>query len=117
MDRDDRVAVVVLAGELHRHLDLRDFRFELIDERLDVGVDILAVALQLQQHVELFRFRVERFAQREAFFYARALAADFLRSLRVVPESGRRDLFLDFLKRVAGRIEVKDSSGPIGVCL
>jgi hypothetical protein len=112
MDRDDGVTIVVLAGELHRHLDLRDFRFELTHQRFDVGVDVLTVALQFQQHVELFRFRIERFAEGEALLYARTLATDILRSLRVVPESGRGDLSLDLLQRLARRIEVKDSSGP-----
>ena len=112
MNGQDDVAVVVLAGELHRHLDGVDLCLELIDELLDVGVDVLPLALQLEQHVELLRHLLDRFAGLDALLYARAFAPQLLRRLGLVPEAGHGHLALDLAERLSGRREVKDSSGP-----
>ena len=51
MDGQDDVALVVLARQLHGHLDRGDLGLQLRDELLDVGVDVLALALQLEQYI------------------------------------------------------------------
>jgi hypothetical protein len=117
MDGQDDIPIVVLARELHGHLDLIDLRLELVDERLDVRIDGLALALQLQQNVELFRFGVQRLGRGEPLLYPRALSTDLLRRLRIVPDSGNGNLPLNLLERLARGVEVKDSSGPIAAGL
>ena len=108
----DGVAIVVLAGKLHRHLDGVDLRLELLDELLDVATDVLPFALQLQQHIELLRFSLDRRAGLEAFFHARALAPQLLRRLGLVPEAGRGHVALDLAERLSRRGYVKGNSGP-----
>jgi len=111
MDGYDRVAVVVLAGELHRHLDRVDVGGELGEQRFDVGVDALPFLLQFEQNVELFRFRFDRLGAGDALLDARALAPYVLRGLGVVPETGNGHLALDLVERLPRGREVKDSSG------
>ena len=45
---DDRIAIIVLAGELHRQLDRVDLLLELADERFDIGIDVLAFFLKIE---------------------------------------------------------------------
>src|ERR1043165_3053548 len=112
VDGDDGVAVVVLAGELHAQLDVVDLGLELGDELLDLVVDVLALAMELEQRLQVLGFGVDRLARCDALLYARALAADVLRLLRIVPEAGRGHLTFDFFQGFFRRSEVKDSSGP-----
>jgi hypothetical protein len=95
---EDAVAEIVLAGELHRQLDGVDLPLELADQRLDVGFDVLPFALELEEHVQVVRFAVDRFACLDAFLDRGAAAADFLRLLLVVPEAGDAHFTLDFVE-------------------
>ena len=113
MDGHDGVALVVLAGELHGHLDGGDLRLELrhAASRCRRRRARLRAAVRAARRAPVF---VEDcFAGGDALLYARALAADFLRGLGLVPETGRRHLALDLVERLACGSEVKDSSGRL----
>ena len=65
------------------------------------------------EHIVPYQKQPEEIIPGRPLFYASALAADFLRGLGLVPETGRRHLALDLIERLACRVEVKDSSGPV----
>src|SRR6185295_5679295 len=111
MDSQNGVALIVLAGELHAHLDLSDLRLELSDDGFDIGFDVLSVFLQLEENVQLFGFRVQGLADLDALLDTRSLPADFLRCLRLVPKTGDGHLSLDLCQRPTRGLQVKDSSG------
>jgi len=83
------------------------------DSELDVLLELQREGEQVEQNIKVFGFGTDRLAGSDALLYAGALASDVLSGLGLVPETGRGHLALDLIERLAGGIEVKDSSGPI----
>src|SRR4029077_13575266 len=109
MDRDERVAGVVLAGEERVFLQAG----ELGAARRDAGGDL---ALHLAVHGEqLLRVLVvldESAVALEATRQARVLGADLRRVLLVVPEARRAQLLLELGDAALEVIRVKGNHGP-----
>ena len=105
VDRADRVAVVVLAGEQRAQLQ----RVELTAERGDAGVDLLLdrvvalLARELGERLEVGDRAVELVDERDVFLELRELGVDLAGAVLVVPEVGLADLDLELPDPGRGR--------------
>jgi hypothetical protein len=112
LDVDERVRRIHLAREHALEFEFFDFRREAVDVVGDCR-DRAVVALADRKIEQIARF-AERIGQRadtaDDAIKARALPAEILRTLRVVPDGRAFELARDFLEALGFRIEVKDTS-------
>ncbi len=111
LDVDERVRRIHLAGEHALELELADFRGEVVDvvgDRRDRAFVVLANC-EIKQIAGL----AERIGQRadaaDDAIEARALLAELLRALRVVPDVRIFKLARNFFEALRLGIEVKDT--------
>ena len=111
LDVDECVRAVHLAGEHALEFELLDFRGEAVDIVRDRGGRAFVVLAD--RKIEQIAGLAERIGQRadaaDDAFERRALLAEVLRALRVVPDVGVFELARDFFEAFGLRIEVKDT--------
>jgi hypothetical protein len=111
LDVDERVRRIHLPREHALEFELLDLRREVLDVVGDRG-DRAVVVLAEREIEEVARF-AERVGQRadaaDDAIEIRALPAEILRALRVVPDGRAFELARDFFEAFGLRIEVKDT--------
>jgi hypothetical protein len=111
LDVDKRVRRIHLAGEHALELELPDFRREVVDVVVDRRNRALVVLAD--REIEQVAGLAERIGQRadpaDDAIEIRALLAELLRALRVVPDVRIFELARDFFEAFGLRIEVKDT--------
>jgi hypothetical protein len=110
MDRDDRVAAIVLAAQHLAGLGLLDVRLELVEPLQEVAVDGFTGLRPLDQDAEIVGAALQRLAGRQFLVQAPAALEQFLGLGGILPEVGMRDAGLDLLELRAMARLVKDSS-------
>jgi len=98
VQRQDAVVLVVLAGEQRGQPE----RLQLLFYRRDLGGDlrhqreIIFLICEADQHVQIVRTAVQFLEVLDPGFHRARLLADLLRALRIVPETGRSHVLLEF---------------------
>jgi hypothetical protein len=111
LDVDECIRRIHLAGEHALELELLDFRREVVDvggNRRDRALVVLADR-QIQQVAGLAERTGQRADAADDAIEVRALLAELLRALRVVPDVRVFELARDFFEAFGLRIEVKDT--------
>src|SRR5689334_13846756 len=92
MDRDDRVAMIVLAGEQHRRLQLLHQFAHALQFALDLAIHRLAFAGEFEHSVQIVHNAAYTDIVLDALLQALALLHHFLAFFGLIPEVRRGDL-------------------------
>ena len=110
MNRDDSIAVVVLAAEHLLDLGGLDLRCQIVQALRQVVADALTLARPLDEHFEVVAALFQRLRQVAVLLQSTPPLQYALRLGCVVPKIWRRGLFLEPRDFVGRAGSVKDSS-------
>jgi hypothetical protein len=113
MDVDDAVPLVVRAGEQRLELDLLDARLEGRNRAGQVGLDVLPLPRELQEGARVVEQGVESSGGLDVLFEARAALLELLGPLRVPPDRGVAQVFLERREGRALAIDIKGTSATL----
>jgi hypothetical protein len=116
VDLEDRVGRVVLAREHRLELDPLDRAREYPDRAVELGLDHLALACELEKRLRILEQRAEPLGGFDPREELRSLLLDALGLVGIAPELGVRQPLVEIGERTVPALDIKETSAATRLC-